>query len=91
MDVIAGNMTDGLIPALDLFVLEDDKHYFPPYEAVPVIREQTLAEHPELRQVLNDLAGKISDAEMRQLNYEVDGKKRDVKETVREFLRNKGL
>jgi osmoprotectant transport system substrate-binding protein len=91
VDVIAGNMTDGLIPALDLFVLADDKHYFPPYEAVPVVREQTLMEHPEVRQALDDLAGKISDAEMRQLNYEVDGKKRDVKEVVREFLRMKAL
>jgi osmoprotectant transport system substrate-binding protein len=91
VDVIAGNMTDGLIPALDLFVLEDDKHYFPPYEAVPVIREQTLAEHPELRRVLDGLAGKISDAEMRELNYEVDGKKRDVKEVVRGFLKRKSL
>ena len=90
VDVVAGNMTDGLIPALDLFVLEDDKHYFPPYEAVAVVREQTVAEHPEVKQALDDLAGKISDAEMRQLNYEVDGKKRDVKEVVREFLRSKG-
>src|SRR5579864_8912071 len=91
VDLIAGNMTDGLIPALDLFVLEDDRHYFPPYEAVPVIREQTLAEHPELRQALNDLAGKISDSEMRDLNYQVDGHKRDVKVVVRAFLRSKGL
>jgi len=91
VDVIAGNMTDGLIPALDLFVLEDDKHYFPPYEAVPVIREQTLAEHPEVRQALDELAGKISDSKMRELNYEVDGRKRDVKEVVREFLRSKGM
>src|SRR5947208_12174076 len=91
VDLIAGNMTDGLIPALDLFVLEDDKHYFPPYEAVPVIREQTLAEHPELKEVIDSLAGKISDAEMRQLNYAVDGQKRDVKEVVRNFLISKGL
>jgi len=91
VDLIAGNMTDGLIPALDLFVLEDDKHYFPPYEAVAVIREQTLAEHPEVKQALDELAGKISDAEMRQLNYAVDGQKRDVKEVVREFLRSKEL
>jgi osmoprotectant transport system substrate-binding protein len=89
VDVIAGNMTDGLIPTLDLFVLQDDKHYFPPYEAAPVIREQTLAEHPELRPVLEELAGKISDTEMRELNYEVDGEKRDVKEVVRQFLQTK--
>src|SRR5437660_92520 len=85
VDLIAGNMTDGLIPALDLFALEDDKHYFPPYEAVPVIREQTLAEHPELRQALDALGGKISDAEMRELNFAVDGQKRDVKVVVKEF------
>jgi glycine betaine/choline ABC-type transport system substrate-binding protein len=91
VDLIAGNMTDGLIPALDLFVLDDDKHYFPPYEAVPVIREKTLGDHPEIRPALADLAGKISDAEMRQLNFEVDGKKRDVKEVIREFLLSKEL
>jgi glycine betaine/choline ABC-type transport system substrate-binding protein len=91
VDLIAGNMTDGLIPALDLAVLEDDKHYFPPYEAVPVIRKQTFAAHPELQAVLEELAGKISDEEMRQLNYAVDGQKRDVKEVVRAFLRSKGL
>src|SRR3984957_5215828 len=49
VDIIAGNMTDGLIPVLDLFVLEDDKHYFPPYEAVPIVRQQILAQHPELK------------------------------------------
>jgi glycine betaine/choline ABC-type transport system substrate-binding protein len=91
VDFIAGNMTDGLIPALDLFVLEDDKHYFPPYEAVPVIRQKTLNEHPELPPALDELAGKISDAEMRELNYEVDGEKRDVKEVVRNFLRKKRI
>ncbi len=56
IDLAAGNATDGLIPALDLFVLDDDRHYFPPYEAVPVIREQTLREHPEIVPLLADLA-----------------------------------
>jgi osmoprotectant transport system substrate-binding protein len=91
VDLIAGNMTDGLIPALGLFVLQDDKHYFPPYEAVPVVREQTLAEHPDLRQALGALAGKISESEMRELNYKVDGEKQDVKQVVREFLQSQGL
>jgi osmoprotectant transport system substrate-binding protein len=91
VDLIAGNMTDGLIPALDLFVLADDKHYFPPYEAVPVIRQQTLTEHPEIRVALDSLGEKISDEEMRHLNYEVDGKKRDIKTVVSEFLRSKNL
>ena len=89
VDLIAGNTTDGLIPALDLTVLEDDKHYFPPYEAVPIIRQQTITTHPETRQALDELAGKISDDEMRQLNYAVDGQHRDVKEVVREFLQKK--
>jgi len=91
IDLAAGNTTDGLIPALDLFVLEDDRHYFPPYEAVPVIREQTLRQHPEVFEALAELAGKISDQEMQQLNYAVDGQHRDVKDVVREFLRGKGL
>jgi osmoprotectant transport system substrate-binding protein len=91
VDLIAGNMTDGLIPALDLFVLEDDKHYFPPYEAVPVVREQTLAKHPEIGAALDSLGGKVSDSEMRQLNYAVDGQKQDVKNVVEEFRKSKGL
>jgi osmoprotectant transport system substrate-binding protein len=86
LDLAAGNTTDGLIPALDLFVLEDDKHYFPPYEAVPIIRHEMLALHPEVGKALNELAGKISDHDMRQLNYAVDGQHRDVRQVVREFL-----
>jgi len=91
IDLIAGNATDGLIPALDLVVLEDDRHYFPPYEAVPIIRKDTLARHSEIGHALDDLVGKISDDDMRQLNYAVDGQHRDAKEVVREFLRRKGL
>ena len=91
IDLAAGNTTDGLIPALDLFVLEDDRHYFPPYEAIPVIREQTLQQHPEVSRALAGLAGKISDEEMQRLNYAVDGQHRDAKEVAREFLRKQGL
>jgi len=91
VDLIAGNTTDGLIPALDLFVLDDDRHYFPPYEAVPIVRQETLARHPDVGKVLDALAGKISDDAMRRLNYAVDGEHRDVKEVVREFRRSKGL
>jgi osmoprotectant transport system substrate-binding protein len=91
VDLIAGNATDGLIPALDLFVLEDDRHYFPPYEAVPIIRESILERHPEVRQAIDELAGKISDDDMRALNYAVDGQHGDAKQVVQEFLRKKGL
>jgi osmoprotectant transport system substrate-binding protein len=91
IDLAAGNATDGLIPALDLFVLEDDRHYFPPYEAVPVVRVETLREHPEIGRALDELADKISDEEMQRLNYAVDGQHRDAKEVVHEFLKSKGL
>ena len=91
IDLAAGNATDGLIPALDFVVLEDDRHYFPPYEAVPVVRQQTIQQHPEVARALAELAGKISDEEMQRLNYAVDGQRRDAKEVVHEFLRSKGL
>jgi osmoprotectant transport system substrate-binding protein len=91
IDFAGGNATDGLIPALDLFVLEDDRHYFPPYEAVPVIRQQTVQQHPEIPSALADLAGKISDTEMQQMNYAVDAQHRDTQDVVREFLRAKKL
>ncbi len=91
IDIAAGNATDGLIPTLDLFVLEDDRHYFPPYEAVPVIRSETLKQHPEVAAALGQLGKRISDQDMRQLNYAVDGQRKDVKDVVREFLQQKGL
>ena len=91
IDLAAGNTTDGLIPALDFFVLQDDRHYFPPYEAVPVIRMQTVQQHPEIAQVLAELKDKISNEEMQRLNAAVDGQHRDAKEVVREFLRSKAL
>jgi osmoprotectant transport system substrate-binding protein len=91
IDIAAGNATDGLIPALDLFALEDDRHYFPPYEAVAVIRQQTVQQHPEVSAALAELAYKISDQEMQKLNYALDGERRDAKDVAHEFLRSKGL
>jgi osmoprotectant transport system substrate-binding protein len=91
IDFAGGNATDGLIPALDLFALEDDRHYFPPYEAVPVIRQHTMHEHPEVLLVLGDLADKISDAQMQRMNYAVDGQHRDPRDVVREFLQEMKL
>src|SRR5437660_2090062 len=73
VDLIAGNTTDGLIPAFDFSVLQDDRNYFPPYEAVAVIRQATIGRHPEVGEILGKLAGKISDQDMQQLNYAVDG------------------
>jgi len=91
VDLIAGNNTDGLIPALDLFVLEDDHHYFPPYEAVPVMRKEMLQEHPEVGVALDALAGAISDDDMRRMNYAVDGQHRDATVVAREFLQQRKL
>jgi osmoprotectant transport system substrate-binding protein len=91
VDLVAGSATDGLIAALDMAVLEDDRHYFPPYQAVPIVRRETLTRHPEVGQALDELGGKISADEMRRMNYAVDGEHRDVKEVVREFLKSKGL
>jgi len=89
IDLAAGNATDGLIPALDFVALEDDRHYFPPYEAVPVIREQILQQHPEVMPALTELAGMINNGEMQRLNYAVDGQHRDAAEVVHEFLTKK--
>ncbi len=86
IDMAGGNATDGLIPALDLFALEDDHHYFPPYEAVAVIRQQTIEQHPEVARVLRDLDGKISNAQMQRMNYAVDGQHRDPRDVVKDFL-----
>lgn len=84
VDLIAGNSTEGRIATLDLVQLEDDRHYFPPYEAVYIIRKSALT--PELSDVMSKLSNAISTDEMRLLNYEVDGKKRDIREVVREWL-----
>src|SRR5262245_32996252 len=91
VDLIAGNMTDGLIPVLDLYVLEDHKYYCPPYEAVPIVRQELLTKHPEVKAALDELAGKISDDDMRQLNFAVDGQHQDAAQVVKEFLKRKNL
>ena len=91
VDIVAGNSTDGLIGALGLVALEDDRHYFPPYDAVPIVRKDTLKKFPQLRAALTDLAGKVSAQDMRRMNYAVDGQHRDVAAVVREFRAAKGL
>jgi osmoprotectant transport system substrate-binding protein len=90
-DIVAGNSTDGLLSARDLVVLEDNQHYFPPYEAVPVVRPDTLAKYPQVRAALLELGDKIKDTEMRKMNYEVDGEHRDISDVAHEFLHAKGL
>jgi osmoprotectant transport system permease protein len=90
-DVIDAFSTDGLLEAFHLKVLKDDKNFFPPYYAVPIIKEETLKEHPELKKVLNSLSGKLSDEKMRQLNYKVDSLKQSPAKVAKEFLEKEGL
>jgi osmoprotectant transport system substrate-binding protein len=91
VDMVAGNSTDGPIRALGFVVLADDKHYFPPYEAVPLIREDSLRRHPGIQTAMDRLAGKVSADEVRGMNYAVDSEHRDVADVVREFRKSKGL
>jgi osmoprotectant transport system permease protein len=86
VDVIAGDATAGLIDALDLTALEDDRHYFPPYDAVPVVRSAALLRHPEMRRAVERLAGRVTAAEMRRMNRAVDADRQDPAVVVRAFL-----
>ena len=86
IDLAVGSTTDGLIAAKGFVVLEDDRHYFPPYDAIPVARLAALAQHPGLKEALDALAGRIDAAAIRRLNFEVDGLKRDPKEVAKEFV-----
>jgi osmoprotectant transport system substrate-binding protein len=91
VDIVAGNSTDGLIDSLGLVALADDRHYFPPYDAVPIVRQSTLAQFPQLRAALADLAGKLSAADIRRLNFAVDAQHQDAATVVRAFRQSKGL
>ncbi|MGD2093843.1 MAG: glycine betaine ABC transporter substrate-binding protein [Phycisphaerales bacterium] len=91
VDVIDGFATDGRITAYNLVILEDDKGFFPPYYAAPLIRKETLEEYPKLNPLLASLSGKISDGTMQELNFEVDEKGRKAENVAREFLISNGL
>ena len=91
VDLIAGNSTEGRIAAMDLVQLEDDRRYFPPYEAVYIARRDTIDKRESLRESLTKLAGAITTDEMRQMNYEVDANKRTPAEVVREWLGRKAV
>jgi osmoprotectant transport system substrate-binding protein len=91
VDLVAGNSTDGVIESLHMVALEDDLHYFPPYEAVPLLRRATIEKHPEVRDAIAALAGKISVDEIRRMNSAVDGEHRDPADVAREFRKAKGL
>lgn len=91
VDVVVNNSTDGQIARLGLVVLKDDKKYFPPYQAAPIVRKETLKKYPQLKKPLSQLAGILTADEMQQLNYLVEGELRDIKEVVSEFRKAKGL
>ena len=91
VSMVAANTTDGLLNKLDVTVLKDDKHVFPPYQACIVVRQGALATFPNLRAILAELSGKISDTEMRNMNYAVDAEHRPARDVAKEFLRKSGL
>jgi osmoprotectant transport system substrate-binding protein len=91
VDMIAANSTDGPIEEFGLKVLEDDKHYFPPYQAVPLVRDEALRRWPNIKDALDALAGKITADDMRGMNEAVDGRHRDPAEVVKEFRLTHGL
>jgi glycine betaine/choline ABC-type transport system substrate-binding protein len=87
VDMIAANVTDGMLSVQDLTVLKDDKRAFPPYQAALVVRSDIMTAYPALRTALGELSGKISAETMRKLNYQVDGNHRPVSAVAAEFLR----
>jgi glycine betaine/choline ABC-type transport system substrate-binding protein len=91
VDMVAGSETDGMLSVLDVTVLEDDRHYFPPYQAALVVRKSTLSADPRLQAALQELSGKFTDTAMRKLNYAVDGKHQPVREVAARFLKEFGL
>ncbi len=91
VDVVDAFSTDGELITYNLVILEDDKGFFPPYYCAPVVRMDTLQKYPELEEVLNLLAGKISDSDMQQLNYQVKEQKKDAAQVAKDFLQEKGL
>jgi len=91
VDVVAGNSTDGPIRVLGLQVLADDRHYFPPYEAVPLVREDSLLRHHEIQRAMDRLAGKVTADAMQGMNDAVDGRHEDVEAVVKRFRQGRGL
>lgn len=91
VDMIAANTTDGPIQALHLTVLQDDRHYFPPYQAVPLVRDDALRRWPQIQVALDALAGRVTADDMRAMNEAVDGQHRDPAQVVREFRQAHGL
>jgi len=86
VDLIAANSTDGMLSVLDVVVLQDDKHYFPPYQCAPIVRNETLTRYPRLSEALAEIAGRLTDATMRQLNHAIDGEHRSPSQVATDWL-----
>ena len=86
VDLIAGDATAGLIKGLDLFQLEDNRRFFPPYDAAPVARSSTLLRYPQVKRALERLAGRITAADMREMNYAADALKENPADIAGRFL-----
>ena len=91
VDIVAGNSTDGAIQAMGFVTLADDRHYFPPYEAVPLVRDESLQRWPAIGKAAERLAGKVSEDEMRAMNLLVEAQHQDPAEVARVFRARKGL
>jgi osmoprotectant transport system substrate-binding protein len=91
VDMIAANATDGPIQALGLTILQDDRHYFPPYQAVPLVSDDALRRWPQIQIALDALAGRVTADDMRAMNEAVDGRHRDPADVVRQFRQSHGL
>lgn len=86
MDVVLAYSTDGRVEAFDLVTLKDDKHLFPPYDSSPVVRNEVLKKHPELRDIIQKLNGTVSTKKMRKMNYKANVELTEPKIVAKEFL-----
>ena len=91
VQVIDAFATDGQLKALNLKVLKDDKNFFPPYDAAPIVREDTLKKYPQIEDLLNKLGGQMNDETMQELNYKADNQKESIEKVASDFLKEKGL
>lgn len=91
VDIVAGNTTDGQLLTNDFTVLDDDRHYFPPYQAVTIIRSEIAQEYPDVIAAVAELAGQISDHDMQRMNYEATAQHKDLTVIVRDFLASKKI
>ena len=91
IDVTDAFATDGQIIQYNLKILKDDKNFFPPYYAAPIIRKEVLEKYPELEEILNSLAGLIDDETMTELNYKIDVENQDIKKVAENFLKEEKI